>query len=71
MPSLHLLKELLLILLQGLELLLHLLLEESDVRLELGYGPLRLFSVDTAAAVLAVFKFLLRLIQSFGYITQV
>ena len=62
MPSLHLFKELLYI-------LLCLLLDRSDVGLQRRYGALRLLSVDTAAAVLAVFIFLLRLIL--GYRSQV
>ena len=70
-PSLHVLEEFLLALLQRLDILLSLLLERSDEELELSYGALRLFSVDTAAAVLAVWMFLLRLILTLGYPSQV
>ena len=70
-PSLHVLEELLLALLQRPDILLSLLLERSDEELELSYGALRLFNVDTAAAVLAVWILLLRLIMTYGYFTQV
>ena len=62
MLSLHLLEQFLMILLQGLDIPLSLLLELRDKELELSYGALRLLRVDTAAAVLAVRIHLLRLI---------
>jgi hypothetical protein len=69
-PSLHLLIKLLYLLLQGLDILLSLLLDRSDVGLQLGYSALRLLSVDTAAAVLAVGMFLVRLIMTLGHPSQ-
>ena len=71
MPSLHLLEQLLIILLQGLDIPLSLLLELNDKELERRYSALRLLRVGTAAAVLAVGILLLRLILTDGYFIQV
>ena len=74
-PSQHILEELLLALLQRLDILLSLLLERIKEELELSYGALRLSNRNPKiAAVLIQFRVWilpLRLILTYGYLTQV